>query len=73
MGGAVDKERPEETLLRMFDEAAPWPSIRSAIRAVLRPEEGLVSQPHGEVITDANGDELEHGEPDYPGQFEETK
>jgi hypothetical protein len=24
-------------------------------------------------ITDANGDELEHGEPDYPGQFEETK
>jgi hypothetical protein len=24
-------------------------------------------------INDANGDELEHGEPDYPGQFEETK
>jgi hypothetical protein len=73
MRGAVDKERPDETLLRMFDEAAPWPSIRAAIRAVLRPEEVPMSQPDGEVITDANGDELEHGEPDYPGQFEETK
>jgi hypothetical protein len=26
-----------------------------------------------ERIADENGDELEHGEPDYPGQFEETK
>ncbi len=30
----------------------------------------LVNEPV-EVIADANGDELEHGQPDFPGQFPE--